>query len=747
MRYWLPTTRNEFLRCATILLAVAVILQLTSRLDGQQAEVLSGDELPNDVRLTPLKDLNGYFPFEPPADASAWQARSTRVRQALLVALGLWPMPEKTPLNAVIHGKIEFEDYTVERVYFESRPGFYVTGNLYRPAGEFSPSSVPGVLCPHGHWANGRFHDAGADAAKQQVDLGAEVNPESARSVLQARCVHLARMGCVVFHYDMIGYADSQQITEAIAHRFARQRPEMNRKHGWGLFSPQAESHLQSVMSLQTWNSIRSLDFLESLEEVDSKRLAVTGASGGGTQTFILGAIDPRPAVVFPAVMVSTAMQGGCTCENCSLLRIETGNVEIAALFAPKPQALSAANDWTVEMNSKGFPQLKALYETLGAGDQVALISRTEFGHNYNHVCRQFMYAWFKKHLRLSGSPKEHPYDRLTREQMTVWNDEHPQPSGGPDFERKLLAELNEDAQQQLAAAIPSQSSDWDAFAKLYGGGVEAILNRKLPAFDSLEYDLKQKVDRGEYFFFSGILNNARAGEALPLCFFYPKEWNGTTVIWLNEEGKAELFAENGKPNQAVQQLMREGNCVAGVDLLFQGEFLSSGETHLQTRRVSNPREAAAYTFGYNHSLFAQRVHDVLTTIAYVRGHERANKEIALFALDETGPVAAAVLAQATEFVDHAAIDTQGFRFADVTELQDPYFLPGGAKYGDLPGMLALARDTELWLTGEGEQAPPLVTRVAAALHRDDQLVYVENRNSESPSATARAAIAWLMRR
>ncbi len=82
-----------------------------------------------------------------------------------------------------------------------------------------------------------------------------------------------------------------------------------------------AELWSQNKMGLQTWNSIRALDFIESLPDVDPRRIGVTGASGGGTQTFMLCGLDPRPAVAFPAVMVGTAMQGGCQCENASYLR------------------------------------------------------------------------------------------------------------------------------------------------------------------------------------------------------------------------------------------------------------------------------------------------------------------------------------------------------------------------------------------------------------------------------------------
>src|ERR1051325_10984139 len=92
-----------------------------------------------------------------------------------------------------------------------------------------------------------------------------------------------------------------------------------------------AELRLQSFMGLQTWNSIRAPDFVCELPDVDTTRIGVTGASGGGTQTFMLCAVDPRPTVSFPAVMVSANMPGGCICENASLLRVGTNNVELAA--------------------------------------------------------------------------------------------------------------------------------------------------------------------------------------------------------------------------------------------------------------------------------------------------------------------------------------------------------------------------------------------------------------------------------
>src|SRR5262249_26783818 len=147
--------------------------------------------------------------FAPYKSVKEWDARAKDLRRQLLVALGLWPMPEKTPANAVVHTPIDRGDYTVEHVYLESYPGHFVTGNLYRPKN--AKGKCPGVLCPHGHWPNGRFFDQ-SSKIRQEIVAGAERFEVGGRSPLQSRCVQLARMGCVVFHYDMVGYADSIQL-------------------------------------------------------------------------------------------------------------------------------------------------------------------------------------------------------------------------------------------------------------------------------------------------------------------------------------------------------------------------------------------------------------------------------------------------------------------------------------------------------------------------------------------------------
>jgi dienelactone hydrolase len=733
-------SRHSLLTLISALLAVVPLAPAESKGDAPP-RVLPKGQLPNDQRLQPVKDLDGYFPFKPRETPAEWDLRAEQVRRELAVALGLWPMPEKTPLNAVIHGKIDRPDYTVEKVYFESVPGFFVTGNLYRPKGK--TGRLPGVLSPHGHWKNGRFTETAADELRKQIARGEERFTDGGRSPLQSRCVQLARMGCVVFHYDMIGYADSVQIPEKLAHGFAKQRPDLNAAENWGLFSPQAEAHLQSVMGLQTWDSIRALDFLLGLPDVDSSRIAVTGASGGGTQTFILCGLDDRPAVAFPAVMVSTAMQGGCTCENACLLRVDTGNVEIAALFAPKPLGMTAANDWTKEMPTKGLPELQQHFAMLGAPKNVMLKPLLHFGHNYNYVSRAAMYDWLNRHLKLGLAEPvvEEDYHFLTPDDLSVWDAQHPKPEGGPEFERKLLRWITDRDQKQLTQCGDSLAH----FRKVYGGALDVIIGRNLTDAGVPALALSRRTDRGDYWENAGLLRNAAYGEEMPVTILEPKQGRPWAVIWADPQGKSGLYARTGqgdfRPAPAIQKLLSRGVTVIGADLLFQGEFLTDDQPVTRTRKVSNPREAAAYTFGYNYTLFAERVHDLLSVIQYARNHIRGLERLDLVGLSGAGPWAVAAKAQAGRAIERLAVDAGGFRFARVTDIQDINFLPGGAKYGDLPGMLALGAPGKLRLAGEGAEMPALVKQVYQLAGAQQNVTLAQ----ADPKRDAEVAVEWLL--
>ncbi|GAB4128587.1 hypothetical protein JCM17478_05240 [Thermopirellula anaerolimosa] len=668
-----------------------------------------------DARLGDLKTLDGYFPFQPPSDLATWETRRERVRRQILVAAGLWPMPPRPELQPVIHGKIDRGDYTVEKVYFESLPGFYVTGNLYRPTRGKAP--YPAVLSPHGHWPNGRFYDSGEAQVARDIESGAERFPVGGRFPIQARCMQLARMGCVVFHYDMIGYADSRQMP----HRPGI-RPHLNTAERWGFFSPRAELLGQNMLGLQTFNSIRALDFLCSLPDVDASRIGVTGASGGGTQTFLVCAVDPRPKVSFPAVMVSTAMQGGCTCENACYLRIDTGNVEFAGLFAPKPLGMTAADDWTKEIATKGLPELRQLYTLYGVPELVMAEPLLQFPHNYNYVSRGVMYRWMNRHLGLGLQEPivEEDFQPLTREEMSVWDGDHPVPAGGEDWETAFLANWQDINRRQMESLLPTDAESWEQYRRILGGAFDVIIGRPMPKSEEIACDSLGE-EAGEGFRVERrLVRNLSRKECVPVLELVPEQPTGATVVWVSAEGKRAIWAGANQPVPLVERFLQAGIKVVAVDTFGQGEFTSDGEPWKRARLVKTD-DFAGFTFGYNPPLFAQRVHDLLSVTRYLRDRYPTDK-LWMIGLEGAGRWVAAARVQAGEAVDLAVCDDGDFRFVHVTEMDDPDFLPSAAKFGDLPALLSLSAPLPLWCRVAGSDDQAVIRRCYAATQSEGNL-------------------------
>lgn len=736
----IPSAPFRYLSCLAVALVLSSPFEVTFA-DGADRRIFDPGQQPDDVRLQEPKDLNGYFPFEVPATKAEWQQRQAELRQRVLVATGLWPMPERTPLNAVIHGKVLRDGFTVEKVYFESLPGHFVTGLLFRPEGT-ADAKRPAVLSPHGH--GGRQQDYGEDKMDALIASGAEIHRESGRFPKLVRCAQLARMGCVTFIFDMMGYVDSQQVSYQLAHRYADRRPQFETSEGWGFFSAQAESRLHSIMGLQTWNGVRALDFLASLPDVDATRMAVTGGSGGGTQTILLGAIDDRHIAGFPNGMVSTSMQGGCTCENCSLLRIGTGNVELAALFAPRPQGMTAANDWTKAMMVKGYPQLQQLYSMLGVPDDVYCEEMLHFPHNYNTVTRGIMYSWMNKHLGLGVQEpiKEADWKPFTEQEYTVWNDKHPAPAGGDDYERRLLKQLDNRDRNALFGHSPGGSTDVQNYLSTVRTAWETIIGRKMPRSEDVQRKKVWKETRAGYLEFGDVLTLTTKDEQLPVVSVYPKsvDWNQKVVLWIDGQGKAGMFPD-GKVHSDLQRLLDAGYAVVGVDLFGQGEFTTNGDVLTRNPTVKNKREFAGYTYCYNDTVFARRVHDVLTLTAWVNGDQHSPRALHAVGVHGGGIVLAAARAVAGAEFNTVAIDTAGFRFADLNDWKHTNFLPGAVKYGDVPTLLSLSAPNKLWVGGE-EEIPQIVN----AAYESANVSPTETVNSSAGRLdVTTAAVDWIL--
>src|SRR5262245_23725117 len=650
------------------------------------AWAFSGNQKPADPRLGDPRTLDDYAPFVVPKTKEAWEARRKQLREQLLVATGLWPLPEKTPLNEVVHGKIERERYTIEKVFFASMPGHYVSGNLYRPSIRYSNPS-PGVLFAHGHWAGGRFHDDGEKAAKASIDAGGEPDMDRGRYFMQALPATLAKLGFVVFHYDMVGYADSTAI-----------------KHREGFTDAEAELRQQSFMGLQTWNSLRALDFLASQADVNAKKLGMTGASGGGTQTFILAAIDDRLASVFPAVMVSTGMQGGCVCENCSHLRVGTGNVEIAGVFAPKPMACSAANDWTKEMMTKGYPELQQLYDLYGAKDKVLVKAWLEYGHQYNVHARQMMYSWFSKHLQGKDEEvKEAPFKPVVPpKDLSVYDEKHPRPKDELDA-KQLREAMTKTSDEQMAKLAPKDDASLKEFRRVVGTALRVMVHSELP---------KEAVVRqgpvnalvGLSAMSQAVIGHPDEKDAVPCNVLIGPKGGGKAVVWLHPDGKSSLTA-GGKVTPSVQALTDAGFVVVAPDLLGTGD-------NAFPKPFPVNKEYAGKTYGYNRTPLANRVADALLAIAYAKS-QKGVKTIHLVGWGEMGVVAVLARALAGDAVTKTAADLNQFRFETVKDTADPMMLPGAVKYGGLPAFLALCAPGEVLAHNHKGTATGRLTKAA----------------------------------
>jgi dienelactone hydrolase len=535
--------------------------------------------------------------FAPKAYASLaeWQARKEFLRKQILSAAGLMPLFPKSDLHPQVFGRIEHPDYFVEKVLLETLPGYYLGGNLYRPRRPSPPNGFPGVVSPHGHWAYGRLEN-------------------TAIASVPARAITLARQGYVVFTYDMVGYNDTIQTP----HDFGDKPVEQL----WG-FGP---------LGLQLWNSIRSVDFLQSLPGVDPNRIGVTGASGGATQTLLLSAVDDRIQFSAPANMVSFIMQGGSLCENAPNLRLDTTNVEFAAMMAPRPMLMAAATgDWTRNMLTEEYPAVRAIYDLYGKGDDVEA-TLLDAPHNYNQANREAMYAFFGKHIlgeKDAARLKERSFTVEKLQDLLVLHN-RTLPANALTFQglfdlwMRLAKEQSGDPRERLSYAL---AADWPA--------------RVLDQIDG---------DRI-------LLGRPGKGDRIP-------------GIWLKGANPPALVvhpdgAEAARRTPEVARLLASGRAVLAIDAF-------------QTGGAVAPRDRSVSMFlTFNKSDDANRVQDILTALAWLNAPSTR-----LIGLGKAAVWCTFAAAVARQPVDLQA-DLGAFTGSDEDYIKE-FFVPGIERAGGL---------------------------------------------------------------
>lgn len=293
------------------------------------------------------------------SNKTEWEARRDTLRKEVRERLGIDKLLPLCSKEKPEYSKIrKFDGYTVQNFRLKTVNGHTVCGSIYAPT---SKGKHPLIICPNGHFSNGRYGKV------QQLRLGT-----------------LARMGAICVDYDLWGWGESADEVGSKAH----QTPE---------------AHV-----MQALNGIRILDWMIQRKDVDTKRIGVNGGSGGGTQTVLLTVLDDRFTAANPVVSVSSWFDGGCPCESGMPIQLAGGgtcNAELAAMFAPKPMMLvSDGGDWTSTTPELEYPYLQRIYGFYGATDKVSNIHLPKERHDFGDNKRNAVYKFFIDTFKLDAS-------------------------------------------------------------------------------------------------------------------------------------------------------------------------------------------------------------------------------------------------------------------------------------------------------------------------------------------------------
>jgi cephalosporin-C deacetylase-like acetyl esterase len=303
-----------------------------------------------------------------------WLARQGELRRQLHEMLGLDPLPERTPLNAAITGKLDHEAFTVEKLHFQSSPGLYVTGNLYIPKGLTKPAPAVLYVCGHGN------------TVKNGVSYGS-------KSVYQHHGAWLARHGIICLTIDTLQLGEVQGLHHGTHHK--------------GMFWWYSRGYTPA--GVEAWNGIRALDYLQSRPEVDGAKLGVTGRSGGGAYSWWLAALDERIKAAVPVAgitdlqnyVVDGKVEGHCDC----MFMVNTYQWDygtVASLVAPRALLLTNTDDdpiFPLDGVERVHWQTKKIYSLLGVPKNLGL--QVSWGGHYDTQELQVAaFRWFLRHLK-----------------------------------------------------------------------------------------------------------------------------------------------------------------------------------------------------------------------------------------------------------------------------------------------------------------------------------------------------------
>lgn len=326
-----------------------------------------------------------------------WKTRRESLHRQLLEMLGLDPMPPKTDLKATITGRVDHPRFTVEKLHFQSRPGLYVTADLYVPKQVKEPLPAILYVCGHGR------------VKKNGISYGN-------KAAYQHHGAWFARNGYVCLTIDTLQLGE----IEGIHHGTYSHKMWWWNNRGY------------TPAGVEAWNCIRALDYLQSRKEVDPQRIGVTGRSGGGAYSWWIAAIDTRIKAAVPVAgitdlqnhVIDGCVEGHCDC----MFMVNTYRWDypmVAAMIAPRPLMIGNSDQdsiFPLDGVKRVYEKARRVYRLYGAADKIAL-NITAGGHKDTPELRKPAFAWFDKHLKGITRSEYMPAEKLFKpEQLKVFD-------------------------------------------------------------------------------------------------------------------------------------------------------------------------------------------------------------------------------------------------------------------------------------------------------------------------------------
>ncbi|MGI6367938.1 MAG: alpha/beta hydrolase family protein [Anaerolineae bacterium] len=523
-----------------------------------------------DARHLSHRSGDQVFSFPPYPTLAQWEERAAQLREHIAVITGLLPRPDLRPQRVYRVRAGEGPGYTVDRIALLNAAGLLCTGNLYCPVGVTAPA--PAILNPHGHWTAGRL---------EHSDSGS----------VRARCITFARMGMFALSYDMAGYNDSLQIPD---HHMSSRRGAL-----WGL----------SSLTFHLWTGLTALAYLDGLPEVDSSRIGCTGASGGASQALLLNAMDDRIAVSAPVNMISAHMQGGCRCENLPGLRVDTYNVEIAALAAPRPMFMvSATGDWTCNTPTVEYPAIRSIYALYGQTERLGHV-QIDAGHNYNADSRAPVYRWFARWFGLDEADAvETSVPVQPDSELRVF------PSGQlpewvPDANRlpRVWRASAEERQHRLAPAL---DGSWEARDIHVARMMHTLGLTPRPCQQTVFEETVAASPRAGYTRTRVVLGRLGLGERIHVTRYLPDRYAGRRAILVDALGLEACTDLLGEPAPLLSALLEKA-----YDVWVPEPFARTTPVDASTRL-----DADWYWATFNRCATGEQVSDLLTLYQHLGG-------------------------------------------------------------------------------------------------------------------------------